>query len=90
MKLKLLEMDTDSFYFAMAEEKLDAIIRPELHEEFNKQRYGNCNDEFQPQYLPRLCCEKHKSYDKRTPGSSSPIYFVSECFINFQICLLKT
>ena len=69
----LTEMDTDSAYFALSEKTLEEAMKPDKLEQHKKTVFGNCNDN---PYLPdgetiwftRECCNKHKNYDKRTPG----------------------
>ena len=68
---ELMEMDTDSNYFAFSEDNIDKIIKPEMRAEYEKEKY---------EYLPRESEELHPTfkvdgkaftlakYDKRTPG----------------------
>jgi hypothetical protein len=68
---ELLEMDTDSNYFAFSEDSIDKIIKPEMRAEYEKDKYN---------FLPRESEELHPTfqvdgvkftlakYDKRTPG----------------------
>lgn len=58
-KFELFQMDTDSLYFAVSENTLEECVPPHLIEQFK--------DEFS-QWFPRTCCERHRNYDKRTPG----------------------
>jgi hypothetical protein len=64
-------MDTDSNYFAFSEDNIDKIIKPDMIDEYNKDKYN---------FLPRESQELHptfevdgkpftyEQYDKRTPG----------------------
>ncbi|KAJ8020607.1 hypothetical protein HOLleu_40243 [Holothuria leucospilota] len=54
-----VEMDTDSAYIAIAAEKLDALVKPELKEIYHREKHH---------WFPRTDTEEHKRYDKRTPG----------------------
>jgi hypothetical protein len=68
---ELLEMDTDSNYFAFSEDSIDKLIKPELREEYDNNKYN---------FLPRESDELHPTfqvdgksftlskYDKGTPG----------------------
>ena len=76
------EMDTDSAYFAIAGDNLEAIIKPEsrtaFYEEYDKWLPAKActahKDDFvtaRTQGLPwnpPPCCETRSRYDKRTPG----------------------
>ena len=71
-KYELIEMDTDSLYIALSEEKLDKIIRPEMQSLWYWMRQSDCSDNFaansSSNFFPRECCNKHANFDKRTPG----------------------
>ena len=56
---QLCEMDTDSFYFGVAGESVESLVKPELRAEFKKVK---CN------WFPCTDTPVHKAYDKRTPG----------------------
>jgi hypothetical protein len=68
---EMVEMDTDSNYFAFSEDSIEKIIKPELREEYEKDKYN---------FLPSESNELHptfnvdgkpftmKAYEKRTPG----------------------
>lgn len=52
---------------------LEDVIRPEMMGSYRHGLYGYCSDvdiEADDKYhwFPGQCCEKHKKYDKRTPG----------------------
>ena len=71
-KYELIEMDTDSLYMALSEEKIEDIIRPEMRSVWYWMRQSDCNDNFaansSSNFFPRECCRKHAAFDKRTPG----------------------
>jgi len=68
---EIMEMDTDSNYFAFSEDSIDKLIKPHMREEYEKDKYN---------FLPRESNELHPTfqvdgkpftlakYDKRTPG----------------------
>ena len=65
------EMDTDSAYMAIAGETLDDIVLPAKRQHYLESLVVRCNDQTfaaEDGYLPRDCCEKHRTFDKRTPG----------------------
>ena len=67
-----LEMDTDSFYFALSKEKLEDVILPEKRAEWDKLRSIDCTENVTANatdnFFPRTCCHTHKKHDKREPG----------------------
>jgi hypothetical protein len=67
-RFELMEMDTDSLYYALSEKKFEDAIKAEHRENYNRMVYGSCKDENMPIWFPRKCCELHAKYDKRTPG----------------------
>jgi len=68
---ELIEMDTDSNYFAFSADDIEKLIKPELREQYEKEKYN---------FLPSESNELHptfnvdgkrftmKAYEKRTPG----------------------
>ena len=64
-----LEMDTDSVYLALTEEKLEEVILPEKGAEWDQLRSNDCADNFTANatniFFPRTCCNAHKKHDKR-------------------------
>ena len=68
---QILEMDTDSNYFAFSEDSIEKLIKPHMREEYEKDKYN---------FLPSESQELHPTfqvdgirftwaqYDKRTPG----------------------
>jgi hypothetical protein len=70
---ELLEMDTDSNYFAISEDSIEKLIKNEMREEYEKDKYN---------FLPSESEELHPTfnadsdgvnftwaqYDKRKPG----------------------
>ena len=77
------EMDTDSAYFALAAESIDALVTPELREHYIRHRSewlpSECCDDHRKEYVrcrlanrplvgDEACCKARRAYDKRTPG----------------------
>ena len=68
---EMVEMDTDSNYFAFSEDSIEKIIKPEMRAEYERDKYN---------FLPSESNELHptfnvdgkpftmKAYEKRTPG----------------------
>ena len=52
-------MDTDSAYLAISGENLDAVVKPDMKEQFIEEKH---------QWFPREDTAEHLAYDKRTPG----------------------
>ena len=71
-KFEEIEMDTDSLYLVLAEEDLVDCILPSKRAEWTEKRSKDCRDNFRADgknnFLPRICCFKHKKHDKREPG----------------------
>ena len=67
---QLCEMDTDSLYMAISADGLDDIIKPEFKNVYFNQLRHSCQDTVNTEnfWFPRICCEKHRKYDRRTPG----------------------
>ena len=67
-----MEMDTDSIYAAYAGPSFVSCVRNELKKEFLSKIHNSCHlDHVDPStghWFPRECCDKHKKYDKRSPG----------------------
>ena len=67
-----VEMDTDSLYLPLSEEKLEDVILPKKRAEWDQLRSKNCTDDFTANatdnFFPRTCCNVHKKLDKREPG----------------------
>ena len=79
---KLIEMDTDSSYFALSTKSLEEAVRPEIRDEF----YASYRDWFpspacdehydkfvevktaRREWTPLSCCKARSKHDKRTPG----------------------
>ena len=69
--IEMVEMDTDSNYFAFSEDSIEKLIKPEMRAEYEKEKYS---------FLPSESNELHPTfnvdgkpftlakYDKRTPG----------------------
>jgi len=56
---QLMYMDTDSSYMAISADKLEDIIKPEMKNEYEKDKNN---------WLPRTDTEANNKYDQRTPG----------------------
>jgi len=54
-----LQMDTDSAYMALSGESIDALVKPNLREQYFLER---------DLWFPREDTPEHAAYDKRTPG----------------------
>ena len=71
-KYEELEMDTDSLYLDLSEEKLKDVYLPEKRAEWDQLRSQECTDNFTANatdnFFPRTCCDAHKKHDKRKPG----------------------
>ena len=79
-KFEMLEMDTDSTYFAIGGTFTDSTgeLRPATSLEHilktpeTRLPTGQCNEDphtpDEGHFLPRNCCQKHKKFDSRTPG----------------------
>jgi hypothetical protein len=68
-----LEMDTDSAYYAISGKALDDVIKPEMRQKYDHGLRGFCHLESVKadavsHWFPRTCCQKHGTYDMRTPG----------------------
>ena len=71
-KYELIEMDTDSLYKALSEDKVEELIRPEMELMWEINRENDCRDDFRADehynFFPRNCCQQHWKYIQRTPG----------------------
>ena len=71
-KYEELEMDTDSLYLALSEQKLEDVNYPEKRAEWDQLRSKDCKDNFTANatdnFFPRTCYNVHKKYDNREPG----------------------
>ena len=76
---QMVEMDTDSLYFAVSGSTLEAVIRPELRETFYREKHlwfpSESCDLHREAYVqaggtwdPPVCCSERRKYDVRTPG----------------------
>ena len=52
-------MDTDSAYLGLSAKSLDQVIKPEMREEYEKDKYN---------WFPNETTKELKAYNKRTPG----------------------
>ena len=68
---ELLEMDTDSNYFAFSEDSIEKIIKPEMKEEYKKDKYNflpSESKELHPTFQVDGIRFTYAQYDKRKPG----------------------
>ena len=69
---QLAQMDTDSMYFAICEESILDVIKPDMKDAYLENTLHQCNDVVREvddtYFLPRECCQKHIAFDKRTAG----------------------
>ena len=67
-----VEMDTDSFYLALSGSNLRDTMHEEqkalLHEQIFHQCHVEKYEADERTYCPRECCERHETYDQKTPG----------------------
>ena len=81
-KFELSQMDTDSLYFAIAGNKLEEILKPDMETIFYRECHhwlpshhcDACTDEYvstkvaRKKWIKKPCCDDRFKYDKRTPG----------------------
>ena len=68
---ELLEMDTDSNYFAFSEDSIEKLIKPEMKEEYEKDKHNFLPPESQELHSTFQVDEirfTYEMYDKRKPG----------------------
>ena len=68
---ELLEMDTDSNYFAFSEDNIDKLIKPHMREEYEKDKLNfspSESEELHPTFKVDDEPFTLAAYDKRTPG----------------------
>ena len=68
---EMIEMDTDSNYFAFSEDNIEKLIKPELREQYEKEKYNflpSKSDELHPTFNVDGKRFTMKQYEKRTPG----------------------
>jgi hypothetical protein len=72
----IIQMDTDSLYFALGAKNLTEAIKSEMKKKYDLLLKGNCNKQTtkvlhntkQEYWFPRTCCIHHSNYDKRESG----------------------
>lgn len=64
----LLQMDTDSIYLCLSTENMHEVIKPNMPERYEHHLRGYCRDNACPPFLPRECCKRHKTFDRRVSG----------------------
>ena len=71
-KYEDLEIDTDSLYLALSQDKWEDVILPEKRAEWDNIRSKDYTDNFTANatdnFFPRTCCNVHKKHDKRETG----------------------
>ena len=68
---QIIEMDTDSNYFAFSEDNIDKLIKPELREQYEKEKYNflpSESEELHPTFNVDGKRFTMKAYQKRSPG----------------------
>jgi hypothetical protein len=68
---ELLEMDTDSNYFAFSEDSIEKLINPEMKEEYENDKYNflpSVSEELHPTFNVDGVRFTWAQYDKRKPG----------------------
>jgi hypothetical protein len=68
---ELLEMDTDSNYFAFSADNIDKIIKPHMRDEYEKDKYNflpSESQELHPTFQVDETRFTYEAYEKRTPG----------------------
>jgi hypothetical protein len=68
---ELLEMDTDSNYFAFSEDSIEKLIKPEMKEEYENDKYNflpSESKELHPTFQVDGIKFNYAQYDKRRPG----------------------
>ena len=81
---EMCEMDTDSLYFALSSDNLDAAVKKDMLREYFSERHlwlpsDSCDDPhhrnqyvtaktYDLPWLPLPCCLERRQWDKRTPG----------------------
>jgi hypothetical protein len=68
---ELLEMDTDSNYFAFSEDSIEKLIKPEMREEYENDKYNflpSESEELHPTFQVDGVRFTWAQYDKRKPG----------------------
>jgi hypothetical protein len=81
-KFELSQMDTDSLYFAIAGDKIEDILKPDMRSTYFRECHlwlpsehcDDCMEEYVTTKVARgtwelkPCCEERRNFDKRTPG----------------------
>ena len=63
---------SDSAYFSISNDSLESVIKPDMLQQFKNVIYGSHNEKNYEasltNWFPRMCCDYHTKFDKRTPG----------------------
>ena len=85
-KYEELEMDTDSLYLALSEEKLEDAILPEKRAEWNQLRSKDCSDNFTAiatdNFSPRLAVMSTRNMIRESRVSSKKSLDVQKCCVS--------
>ena len=68
---EMCQMDTDSNYFAFSEDDIEKLIKPEMREEYQRDKINfltSESEEFHPTFQVDGVQFTYKMYDKRKPG----------------------
>ena len=69
---ELTQIDTDSMYFAISESSFTDIVKADKLDEYQARIEQQCHlDAIEADgknWYQRTCCDKHRQYDRRTPG----------------------
>ena len=91
-KYEELDMDTDSLYLTLSEEKLEDVVLPEKRAEWDQLRSKDCTDNFTVNaihsFFPGTCCNVRKEHDKRERGLFKEEFRCAEllCFWSKTYC----
>ena len=81
-----LEMDTDSLYLALSEEKLEDVIPPEKRAEWEQLRSKDCTDNFTANapdnFFPELAVMSTRNMIRESRVSSKKSLDVQKCFVS--------
>ena len=93
-QFELIELDTDSFYMALASDSLENFVPDHLKREFFSEAHewlpSECCPDHREEYITTRCagrvwvkppcCIKRARYDLRTPGLFKLEYFGDSCY----------
>ena len=92
-KYEQIEMDTDSLYMALSEDKVEGLIRPEMKLMWEINRENDRRDEFRADehynFFPKKYCQKHWKFDQRTPGLFKEEFNCTEMVALYYCCFVE-